>query len=560
MTAESTQPRFAFRLLPSLADMAFLMPIAFLFGRLDGLLHLLADCDTGWHIRTGQWILAHHTVPVQDIFSFSKAGSPWYAWEWLSDVIFAGLYGWGNLAALALFAILLLSVVFVLVYRLARRRANVLVSIAVTMIAAAASSIHWLARPHLFTLLFLTLFYIALENVRAGRRRLWGVPYLVWLPLATVVWTNLHGGFFVGIVLIGAYGVGELLAIVLTAGEPDWGPALRRAAGYFAAAGAALAASLVNPYTYHLHEHIWKYLGDPFQRDNISEFTSMNFHHPLAIFLEFLLVMSVAAAFWAGSKKSFTEGVLLLVFAHAALNAGRNVPLFAIIATPQVAAAMDAALRRLPSLDVAGWLGALAKRFNRLAEETGETERIPRWHLASVAGVAMVAALLWAPNPPPKFRAEFDPKRFPAKAVERLGRYASARVFTYDQWGDYLIYRLYPSQKVFLDARSDFYGSDFLKKALEVINVTPGWDRTLACFGVDTVLMPPATPLAGALKESAHWRVDYDDGVAIIFRPAASGRPQRVSAANECGGEGRGREATKTQASDRSIHRQKSKT
>jgi hypothetical protein len=558
MAAETSQPQFAFRFLPSLADMAFLMPIAFLFGRLDGLLHLLADCDTGWHIRTGQWILAHHAVPVQDIFSFSKAGSPWYAWEWLSDVIFAGLYDWGGLAALAMFAILLLSVVFTLVYRLARRRANVLVSIVVTMIAAAASSIHWLARPHLFTMLFLTLFYIALENVRGGRRKLWGVPYLVWLPLATILWTNLHGGFFVGIVLMAAYGVGELLAIVLTPGESGRGPALRRAGGYFAAAGAALAASLVNPYTYHLHQHIFKYLGDPFQRDNISEFTSMNFHHPLAIFLEFLLLVSVAAAFWAASKKSFIEAVLLLVFAHAALNAGRNVPLFAIIAAPQVAAALDAALRRAPALEIAGWLRRLVARFNRLAVETGETERIPRWHLASIAGVAGVAALLWAPNPPPKFRAEFDPKRFPAKAVERLGRYASARVFTYDQWGDYLIYRLYPSQKVFLDARSDFYGSDFLKKALEIINVTPGWDRTLARFGVDTVLMPPATPLAGALKESAHWRVDYDDGVAIIFRPVASGRMKQVSAADECGGKGRGREATKTQASDRSIHRQKS--
>jgi hypothetical protein len=329
----------------------------------------------------------------------------------------------------------------------------------------------------------------------------------------------------VGIVLMAAYGVGELPAIVLMAGQSDWVWALKRAGGYFAAAGAALAASLVNPYTYHLHQHVFTYLGDSFQRDTIAEFTSMSFHHPLAVFLEFLLLMSVAAVFWAASKKSFTEGVLLLVFAHAALVAGRNIPLFAIVSAPQVAWVLDAAIRRAPALAIAGWLRALAERFNRLAAETGETERIPRWHLASVAGVAGVAALLWVPNPPPKFRAEFDPKRFPAKAVERLGRYASARVFTYDQWGDYLIYRLYPSQKVFLDARSDFYGSDFLKKALEVINVTPGWDRTLACFGVDTVLMPPATPLAGALKESAHWRVDYDDGVAIIFRLAA--RPRR---------------------------------
>jgi len=430
----------------------------------------------------------------------------------------------------------------------------------ITMFAAAVSSIHWLARPHLFTLLFLTLFYGALENVRAGKRRLWGVPYLVWLPLATVLWTNLHGGFFVGIVLIGAYGAGELLQSAITADRAERLPALRRAGEYFAAAGAALAASLVNPYTYHLHAHVIQYLRDPFQNDTISEFMSVSFHSPIALFFECMLAMSVAAALWAASKKSYIEGVVLVVFAHAALLAGRNIPLFVVVATPQVAAALDAAIRRAPGLPVAGWLRLLAGRFTRLAAETGETERIPRWHLASVLGVGIVAALLWAPNPPPKFRAEFDPKRFPAKAVEQLGRYRSARIFTYDQWGDYLIYRLYPSQKVFLDARSDFYGSDFLKKSLDVLNVTVGWDRTLARFGVDTILLPPATPLAGALKESAHWRVDYDDGVAIIFRPAASGRREQVSAADECGGTGRGREATKTKISDRSIHRQKSKT
>ncbi len=79
------------------------------------------------------------------------------------------------------------------------------------MMAAAASSIHWLARPHLFTLFFVVLFYAALEHVREGRTRLAGIPYLAILPAATVLWTNLHGGFFVGILMIAAYGAGELL-------------------------------------------------------------------------------------------------------------------------------------------------------------------------------------------------------------------------------------------------------------------------------------------------------------------------------------------------------------
>ena len=66
--------QFAIKLLPSLTDFAFLMPIAFLFGRMEGVKTLLGDCDTGWHIRTGEWIVANRWVPAHDIFSFSQAG------------------------------------------------------------------------------------------------------------------------------------------------------------------------------------------------------------------------------------------------------------------------------------------------------------------------------------------------------------------------------------------------------------------------------------------------------------------------------------------------------
>ena len=71
---EAQNSQFAIKLLPSLADFAFLMPIVFLFGRMDGVETLLSDCDTGWHIRTGEWIRANGWVPMRDMFSFSKAG------------------------------------------------------------------------------------------------------------------------------------------------------------------------------------------------------------------------------------------------------------------------------------------------------------------------------------------------------------------------------------------------------------------------------------------------------------------------------------------------------
>ena len=89
-------------LFPSFTDIAFLFPLVFLFGRLDGVRTMLGDGDTGWHVLTGQWILAHHQVPHQDIFSFTKAGQPWFAWEWLWDVAFAWIYGHGGLGSVVL--------------------------------------------------------------------------------------------------------------------------------------------------------------------------------------------------------------------------------------------------------------------------------------------------------------------------------------------------------------------------------------------------------------------------------------------------------------------------
>jgi len=558
---EAARVPIAVKLLPSLTDFAFLMPLAFLFGRMEGVKTLLSDCDTGWHIRTGEWILAHHGVPTHDIFSYSKPDGAWYAWEWLTDIIWAFLNSHGGLATVATVGMLLIAFTFTLLFRLVRRNSNALVAIVVTMTAAVASSVHWLARPHLFTLVFLVLFYGALENVRRGKTRFHGVPYLVILPFATILWTNLHGGFFVGIVMIGTYGMGEALKLIFA---PDLGDqrkaVMRTAEKYFLCAVACLAGSLVNPYTWHLHQHVVEYLADPYQSQHIMEFLSVSFHHPLAIFFEGMLLLSALAAFSAASKGSFTEPLLLLMWAHAALLSTRNIPIFMIIAAPQAAAVIELWLQRLPDLDVAGWLRRSGVKFNQVAASMTETDRIGRWHPISMAGALGVIALLYAPHPPEKFRPEFDPKSFPVAAVQKLHLDPSQRIFTFDQWGDYLIYRLYPQTKVFMDGRSDYYGSAFNQKYLDVITVNYGWESTLTRFGVDTVLMPPGSPLAGALKESARWRVVYDDGIAVVFRSAAksAGTPNSIISGD---GTSRDREITKTEASDRRItNNKKTKT
>jgi len=179
-----------------------------------------------------------------------------------------------------------------------------------------------------------------------------------------------------------------------------------------------------------------------------------------------------------------------------------------------------------------------------------ETDKIGRWHVVSVTGALLVAVLLFSPNPPKRFRPEFDPQNYPASAVAMIARDPGARVFAPDQWGDYLIYRLYPGTRVFLDGRSDFYGPDFVQKAVDALNVNYGWQQTLDKFKVNTILLPPSMPLAGALKECSRWRLVYDDGVALVFRSASRTGGETVSAAS---GTSRDREVTKTQASGSTI-------
>ena len=524
--------------------------MVFLFGRMEGAKTMLGDCDTGWHIRAGEWILAHHAVPTRDLFSFSKPGGPWFAWEWLSDAIWAWLHSRGGLALVVLAGVLLVSATFTIVFRLARRKANPIIALGVTMVAAACSSIHWLARPHLFTLLFVAVFYAALERVRDGQTRWRGAPYLLLLPLATILWTNLHGGFFLGILMIAAYGCAELLKLALEPGSGERAAARRNAGRYFLSAAGCLAASLANPYFYHLHAHILNYLRDP-STGNILEFYSLNFHHPMALFYEGMLAAAVAAALWNAAQGRYVEPLLMVVWAHGALVASRNMPIFALLAAPPVAAMIDAGLKRLPSASVAGWLRSAARKFNRIAADTAATDALGRWHVVSAAGALAVAALLLAPNPPRRFRAEFDPRSFPAAAIETLRAYPAARIFTYDQWGDYLIYRCYPPGKVFVDGRSDYYGPDFETKVWDVQGVKYDWERTLNGFGVDTILLPPRMALTGALKESRRWRLVYDDGVALVFRSAASAAGESPVAFGD--GRGRDREITKIEESDRAI-------
>jgi hypothetical protein len=90
-------------------------------------------------------------------------------------------------------------------------------------------------------------------------------------------------------------------------------------------------------------------------------------------------------------------------------------------------------------------------------------------------------------------------------------------IFSLDHWGGYLIYRLYPRTKVFIDDRHDFYGDAFIKDYLKVALVQPGWEDVLNTEHVDWVLMPTYSSLANVLRLHPEWKIEHEDETAALF-------------------------------------------
>jgi hypothetical protein len=234
-------------LAPSYIDLFFLALILWLFTSGEGWKSLMLDGDTGWHIRTGEHILAAGTVPQTDLFSYSKPGAPWYAWEWLTDILYAvvhGKYGLGGIAAIS--GVAICASATILLRHMLWLGANSFAALTLTLLFIGAGTIHFHARPHVVTLLFLTVFTSALARDRARPGKwLWGlIPFVA-------LWTNMHGGFLAAIAYTGLIAAGTAMQCLFER-ERNWRVPLRYA---LLTAGCA-AASLLNPYGIRLHQHV----------------------------------------------------------------------------------------------------------------------------------------------------------------------------------------------------------------------------------------------------------------------------------------------------------------
>ncbi len=463
---------------------------------------LFRDSDAGWHIRLGERMLSGAGWPVTDPFSFSKAGQAWFAWEWGADLLMGAAHRLGGLGGVTLLYSLLIAASAWLWVRLNwAAGGNFLFTCLLAMPMLSTANLHWLARPHVMSWILLLSCLLHVE-----RRREWGLTPAALAGAFCVgcLWANVHGSFVLAVVGAWALAAGVLLRGAVWPVDSGF----LRARWLMAASLALLAGTFVNPYGWALHGHVFRYLTNQELLERIGEFQSFNFHSAGAGWIMVTVVLAALGGALAIGERRLDVALLTALLFVGALRSARMLPLLALLILPYANATLTGSLWRAevrPSLR--RWItaalayGANLRRFDA------------RFSGYACAPILLVLALLWVKSP--MAAAGFPATQFPVEAANHLP-VSAQRLLAPDLYGGYLIYRFAGQRPVFFDGRSDFYGLEFMRRYIDLVEVRPGWTTELARWNFTHALLPNRYSLIPAL-EARGWKKIYADRTATIL-------------------------------------------
>ena len=513
-----TPPGWFRFLAPSTTDLIFIILLVAMTG---GALapRLLGDASIGWHIRNGEDMLRTHAITRTDSFSVTMNGQTWYAWEWLYDLVIAGAHHWLGLNGVVFFTAVIIALTFALTLRLSLQRgADLPTAGLLVALSLGTSMIHLFARPHVLSWLFTVIWFQLLDRYdgedssEEDRRRVWHLPALM------LLWVNVHGGWVVGFALLGLHLLSNAIQY-FRGREAELWHRLRTLGRVTLISG---LASLVNPYGYQLHVHVYRYLSSRWLMNHIDEFHSPNFHGVAQQCFVAILLIAVVALAVVRSKPSISRLLVLLFATYTGLYASRSLPVSSLLFTLIVAPILTQGVTEAASNpNLSPRVRAPLLRWQSFTARVGRVELGFGGHLWPIAAVALGLLLIAQPSqpgPPRWMDAQFDPRHMPAQASDLIvQRGIRDPIFAPDSWGGYLIYRLYPRNRVFVDDRHDLYGEVFLKDYLKAIRLTPDWDVFLKEKKVNWALLPAESSLANMLEETSQWDVVYRDGTAVLL-------------------------------------------
>ncbi|SFP77725.1 hypothetical protein [Sphingomonas rubra] len=439
---------------------------------------MLMDGDTGWHLATGRWIVAHGQVPTTDPFSFTARGRFWVAHEWLSDVAMFVAWragGWSGLIALTAAAFAALLVITGLHLRRWLGGPAILAALALLGMALGNTLI---ARPHVLALPLLAGWVVLLLRARAQDR----APSPGWAALM-LVWANAHGSFLLGLVLAGAF---ALEALIDAPTRRRW-LVVRRWAGFgLTSTGAALLTpSGIHGLFYPLYVSRLALL--PY----IQEWRPVDFAQPGPF--ELLLLTGLFVLLVRPTRVPPIRLLLLLGVLHLALQHMRQVTVFAILATLILAEPIGRA-----------WTGATAARSRPVGR--GDRAAIG---VAIVIALGLAAARLAVPV------ERTDSEGVPTSAIAALPPALRTRaVFNEYSFGGALILA---GIRPYIDGRSDMYGDDF---SIDYFRIAAGdrrrWRAAERRWRFGWTILPPGNRIVTMLDADPRWRRAYADATAVV--------------------------------------------
>ncbi|TAN40609.1 MAG: hypothetical protein EPN25_07055 [Nitrospirae bacterium] len=464
----------------------------------------ISDPDVFWHLKTGEWIWQNKALPLSDPFSFTTrppAGSREAALltlHWLSQVTYHALFSLAGLWGLMLLrGVLVATLVFVMFKR--NRGDFLLYAGLLILFLVALLETYPLDRPQVFSFLFFGILLYILER-KPERPLASPASRLLWLPLLMFLWANYHPGYVLGIATIALYMTMELLRQL----HPSLSPLEQRDLKHLLAAGGlGIVCSLINPNTYHALEVL--NMPQYHAIANVEYRTALSFmrdfkDYSMGIF--FFLVLVTAAGIAVNFKKSdITEVVLIAGTGYFSLMTVRYVPFFLIAALP-----------------------AASRAFSQ--------KHLLQWARAALLAISFFAALFFGANEIKNVEAVLsgtliDESNYPAKAADFIiANDLGGNMYNHYDWGGYLIWRLGPQRKVFIDGRALDEEINRVSLAINMAQVRPGiveWKSLLDLYHINYIVTTPfwqsgaALPLTNELMKDRDWVLVFSESSTMIF-------------------------------------------
>lgn len=461
---------------------------------------LFRDGDPGRHITLGRYMIKTLSLPIEDIFSYTTKGVFLPPYEWLSQVSFGLAYNIGGLNGVVLLVASILSSTFALIYRELRSQGitSILAMIAILWLAF-LSMVHWAARPHIYSFLFLAILTHRLSRLAKGEQiPLWQFPAIM------VIWVNTHGaGFILAFFLWLAFISGNIYEQWQKSESID-NLILRK---LFVSALLSLLASLINPVGWKLWQFILGFMGNSYLLEIAGETRSVTFHSFNGWPFLLTIMLSLIILSRAKEKSTMAESFLLAGWTALGLYGWRNIPLYAIIVIPLLAKYAKYSLPRIPVII------SISKHIDNLEMQL----RNGLWSMAAI--VIFLFVLTSGINlDANKEGYHFNKVEFPVEAVAWLrDNPQKGNMFNYFPWGGYLAYSIWPEYTIFIDGQM-IYIESLVKEYQQVLNAKDDWETVINNYNIEWMLVPSSSEIVLSLQDSVRWTILYQDNTSTILR------------------------------------------